>query len=645
MSKRVDILSKYFIIREIGRGGCGVVYLVKNTENQTLCALKKILASASNRELRSIQLYRRFAENSQSENLIPILDSFLSEGNLYYTMPLSDGIDPEVPATDPNWRPKTLEWIIENQKKSGKWFSSEYILDVFLPISKAAGILNDKGLVHRDIKPSNILFFDGKPCLADIGLMAQDSKSLSAIGTPDYMPPYWYLKSNGKADMWGLATTLFNFISGYSPDCIGRVAFMWPECGKDSFSGKEQKIFNAFHQIIFRATNQDPKERFIRISDFASALKLAGDGLYSDTSALQRTPRGRLQLGAKKYYVLGLLVVLAALLFYLLYPRGGEGSENMDGESVQEGVESSENSDSSDSVQLSSEELFEKIEELSKTIKRPEKYEVSADLENFFNGVFLKRKNELREISSKVVPKRRGMVEMTPFPSEKWNGLSRDEAISRLLEISGLLQNTTDAVEYARLFEILYDLLGDTLPFEFMHKLPYARLANAINMRFINGFNEFHWAIQAYHILGRDNSAEELVGECTDFALAYSNLTRSELFSRYRLVLLKPELFSLFQGAYENMYCYVTQMGKTENFDKYSKFVRYMLLKCETLDLKIMPETKILAHRHFIGQLCQKLPRLVSWIIENDPETLNVMASVIKKPELKNSQYKDASSS
>ena len=132
--------------------------------------------------------------------------------------------------------------------------------------------LNKEGLVHRDIKPANILFFNGEPCLSDIGLLGRDGDSISMRGTPGYMPPSWFVESSGEIDMWGLATTLYSLLTGQNPDKMGKARFRQPIGGFDLMTSMEQKEWKRLYKVIDKATDENPLERFLSLKAFADAL-------------------------------------------------------------------------------------------------------------------------------------------------------------------------------------------------------------------------------------------------------------------------------------------------------------------------------------------------------------------------------------
>ena len=270
-------IYEYTVIRKIGEGGFGVVYLVQDSQKR-FYALKEVHNPDKNsHEAHSLKLYSDSLKHITIDALIPIERIFQNDKKLCYTMPLADGIE-DISPIDEDWRPKTLAWLIEERRKSSKWFSKDEVLEIFIPILRAVDTLTSHGLLHRDIKPANILFFNGKACLADIGLMAEDTPSVSSAGTPDYTPPQWYLQNHGHPDMWGLAATLFTLITGNHPDMMGRAAYFWPPHGKSHMSSDDIAAWEGFHRIIARATREKAKDRYLRIEDFRNDIELVKNG-------------------------------------------------------------------------------------------------------------------------------------------------------------------------------------------------------------------------------------------------------------------------------------------------------------------------------------------------------------------------------
>ena len=81
-----------------------------------------------------------------------------------------------------------------------------------LRLAGALAHLHAHGLVHRDIKPSNVIFVDGKPKLADIGLVTDVGSSHSFVGTEGFIPPEG--PGTPQADLYGLGKLLYELATG-----------------------------------------------------------------------------------------------------------------------------------------------------------------------------------------------------------------------------------------------------------------------------------------------------------------------------------------------------------------------------------------------------------------------------------------------
>jgi len=299
-----DILDGYRLTRAIGRGGFGEVWLCQLEATREWKALK-FLSSADlsqlEQELKALIHYRTIIADLNCPNLVTVEHVNQTGDGLFYVMPLADG--PQgLNTQDAAWQPLTLAAQIAQRRTAATWFSAAEIRAVMLPLLEAVRQLTAAGVVHRDIKPDNILFLRGRPCLGDVGLLTEDAAQITRRGTPGYAAPSWYLETGGNPDMWGLATTLYTLISGNNPDKVGRGAFLYPPQGKASV---ERPAWDQFHHAIFRATNADAAERFLRFNDFAKALDNSETG--SPGAATSKTSKVLRRLTAIVLCLLALL--------------------------------------------------------------------------------------------------------------------------------------------------------------------------------------------------------------------------------------------------------------------------------------------------------------------------------------------------
>ena len=305
-----EILDGYRLIRLIGSGGFGDVWLCQMQSTGEYRALKFVPQDQIrhlDRELQALRAFRREVEHGAANHLVSIEHINRCEAGLFYVMPLADGPS-GVEILDAAWKPLTLEAVIGNRRSAPRWFTVEEIVRIFRPLALAAQALSDAGLVHRDIKPQNILFFGGLPRLADIGLVSVDDAELSEMGTPGYVAPQWYLAAHGNPDMWGLAATLYHCATGNHPDYMSRPAYRWPPSGKEGMTAMERQRWLAMLGVAYRATQENPSERYIQFRDMANALDTLSP-VYPDV--LSRRPQTYFRKRPSRVFI-ALLVALAA---------------------------------------------------------------------------------------------------------------------------------------------------------------------------------------------------------------------------------------------------------------------------------------------------------------------------------------------
>lgn len=265
-------IDKFILVKEIGKGGFGTVYLALDTEINEYVALKKVENyKARKHEIKGIQKFKKSREFFRKENIISIYDTIKHGDDFYYSMPIADGMAGAI-CTDINYRPKTLDLLIKEKKQEGGWFSKEEILDIILPVARALKAIDSCGLKHRDVKPANIIFVKNQPMLSDFGLLTDDNSAMSNCGTFDYAPPEWFKDSGGDVDMWGLAMTFFTLFSGRSPS-ESREVKKYPKNWTESDMSANKTTWDGFYKIVFRVKEGREKDRFPSWQSFCDELE------------------------------------------------------------------------------------------------------------------------------------------------------------------------------------------------------------------------------------------------------------------------------------------------------------------------------------------------------------------------------------
>ena len=177
------------LIRRIGGGGFGQVWLATNRTTGQLRAVKVIGRHRSEgvdpagREISSLtrleaNLRRRYP------NLLTIHHVGKTAEHLFYTMDVADDVTGVPASLQPDYQPATLRSRIE----SGP-LPAEECFRCARQLLAGLAWLHEAGMVHRDVKPSNCLFVVGELKLADFGLLTEADALVSRVGTQTYMPP------------------------------------------------------------------------------------------------------------------------------------------------------------------------------------------------------------------------------------------------------------------------------------------------------------------------------------------------------------------------------------------------------------------------------------------------------------------------
>jgi serine/threonine protein kinase len=246
----------YTLIRKIGEGGFGDVWLSKSDATGAWKALKWISKNSIRHLDQELSALRRYS-NAVSGTRSPLADGF-------------DGLFPE----NPIWTPMTLRSVMERHFSRGTWFNLDDLKKVVAGVLQGASLIAEAGMQHRDIKPENIIFLGGEAALADFGLVAEDITIVSMRGTPWHAAPSWYLESGGNSDQWGCAILLYQLLTGNAPDKLGKAKYQRPSLGMGDLKGDVLDEWNRLQKLIFRATSESTRDRFQSAEAFRKAILL-----------------------------------------------------------------------------------------------------------------------------------------------------------------------------------------------------------------------------------------------------------------------------------------------------------------------------------------------------------------------------------
>src|ERR1035438_5873998 len=162
-------------------------------------------------------------------------------------MELGDPLEPGWEREPSTYKPRDL--VSERARSRGRRLPVRECVRIGLALSDALDFLHQQGMTHRDIKPQNIIFVNGQPKLADLGLIT-DIRSLehqgTLVGTPGYMPPSPERPGTVAADIYALGMVLYVL-------CTGRAPALFPEVATTLVQAEEPPEFLPLNQVILTA--------------------------------------------------------------------------------------------------------------------------------------------------------------------------------------------------------------------------------------------------------------------------------------------------------------------------------------------------------------------------------------------------------
>ena len=245
-----------------GGGAYGTVWAAIDGDGQRRAV--KVLSRSRLHDLKvpeesAAKLYREDAPKGHP-NLLTIHAKIEDGDAIYYVMELADSISGE----GQPYRPDTLAKRLEDGP-----LPTDDCIAIAIKLLDGLAALHRSGIVHRDIKPDNIIFAGGEPKIADIGLAAPMSVTLTLAGSLGFIPPELLLDSakarqSEDLDLYAVGKTLYCMFTGNPPESF-------PATGPQLTP--QTRWLN---EIILKACDRrSPDRRFKSAIEFKQAL---GDG-------------------------------------------------------------------------------------------------------------------------------------------------------------------------------------------------------------------------------------------------------------------------------------------------------------------------------------------------------------------------------
>ena len=270
-----QVFAGYTIVRRLGAGGMGQVYLAQHPRLPRRDALK-ILPGELTANLEFRQRFNREADLAASlyhEHIVGIHDRGEYQEQLWISMDYVEGTD--------------AAKLLRSQYPSG--MPQADVLEIISAVAEALDYAHSRGLLHRDVKPANILLGSTSPAsprrrilLADFGIARElgEISGLTAtnmlMGTTAYCAPEQLQGSDldARADQYALGCTAFNLLTGSAPFEHSNPAVVITQhlSAPPPLVGNRRIELAAFDDVITKAMAKTPDERYASCGDFASAL-------------------------------------------------------------------------------------------------------------------------------------------------------------------------------------------------------------------------------------------------------------------------------------------------------------------------------------------------------------------------------------
>lgn len=272
-------IGPYRLLRRLGEGGMGVVYLARDERLRRIVALK-ILRPERLASARAQERFRREAvavARLRHPSMVTLYDAGEEAGLSFLAMEWIDG--------------DGLDERIARARADGAPLEVASVLRWILEIARALAAAHREGIVHRDVKPSNIrIDRDGRARLLDFGLAkTEDEESLSLTGafrgSPSYASPEQisgrFGEVDGQSDVYSLGVTLYECVSlrlPHSADTTDRLMHQIISAEPPALRSLRAELPADVEAVVEKAMAKEKSDRYRNMEELALDLAALEQG-------------------------------------------------------------------------------------------------------------------------------------------------------------------------------------------------------------------------------------------------------------------------------------------------------------------------------------------------------------------------------
>lgn len=191
------------------------------------------------------------------------------DGCFYYVMELGDALVPGWEHSPAEYKPRDL--VSVRAQLRGRRLPVRDCVKYGIILCQSLEYLHQHGMTHRDIKPQNIIFVNGQPKLADLGLISgirPPGQEGTLVGTPGYMPPLPERPGTVAADLYALGMVLYVTSTGRQPG-------LFPEVATTLVSAEAPPDFWPLNGVILKSCQPLSEDRYVSAAKMGAALEEA----------------------------------------------------------------------------------------------------------------------------------------------------------------------------------------------------------------------------------------------------------------------------------------------------------------------------------------------------------------------------------
>jgi eukaryotic-like serine/threonine-protein kinase len=267
MPRSNEKIGPYTLVRELGRGGFGVVWLAerRGAFATTQVALKLTLDDEPDLDAiaQESQVWARLAGHA---NVLPIIEADTYDGQVVIVSEYApDG--------------SLADWL---KRHGGAAPTTAAALGMTSGILAGLEHLHAKGVIHRDLKPQNILLQGDTPRLTDFGLsrvLKTSVHSATVAGTPAYMAPESFRGDRSElTDVWSVGVILYQLLVGRLPFPEKDLISLMGAIAQASPGALPPTVSMPLQDVILRALQKHPAERYQSAAAMRAALPIGPAG-------------------------------------------------------------------------------------------------------------------------------------------------------------------------------------------------------------------------------------------------------------------------------------------------------------------------------------------------------------------------------